>query len=346
MDNRRAAQLVASRCAFRTRSCSSALGELPRLMGETGSVIAMDVGGSAIKGALIDVHGRTTAVVRRPTERVQGPDAVVERILATAVELRDQLGEGARAAGVAVPGFVDQIAGVARSASNIGWHEVPLRAMLEERLGIPVVLGHDGRAGGLAEGLLGGARGFRDYFFLSIGTGIGGAMVLGGRSYQGRDGFAGEIGHVVVRPDGPRCRCGARGCLEAIASAGAIADRYATVTGDPAATAELVVERAYAGDADAEAIWRDAVEALAAALAAYTVLLAPEAIVIGGGLALAGDALFSPLARSLARKLTLRPAPQLVAAELGDEAGCLGAGLSAWLALGVSEHELRWNGAA
>jgi glucokinase len=297
-------------------------------------VIALDVGGSVMKGALVERSGRSALPLRRPTEGASGPAAVVDRILETAAELREQAGRGALAAGVVVPGIVDEEAGIARRSVNLGWHDVPLRKLLEQRLGLPVALGHDVRAGALAEGRFGAARGLRHYLFMPIGTGIGGAVVLDGRPYSGADGSAGEIGHLAVRPDGPECRCGGRGCLETIASAAAIAERYRLAVGAPSAVpAEVVVERARAGDPEAVAAWREAVDALATAIVAYATLLAPEAVVVGGGLALAGDALLVPLAEAVEARTTFQRPPQLLGAELGDEAGCLGAALAAWCAV-------------
>ena len=196
---------------------------------------------------------------------------------------------------------------------------------------MPVAFGHDVRAGGLAEGTLGAARGVPDYLFLAVGTGIAAAVVLDGRPYSGR-GYAGEIGHIVVDPDGPLCGCGARGCLESIASAAAIAEHYATRTGERV-DAATVRERVVANDPDARVVWDGAIGALAGALAAYTSLLAPELVVVGGGLASAGDTLLVPLAAELDRRLRFQQRPQLVAAELGDQAGALGAALLAWRAV-------------
>jgi glucokinase len=230
-----------------------------------------------------------------------------------------------RAAGVVVPGIVDD--GVAVFSANLGWRDVPLRELVHKRLGVPVAFEHDVRAGGLAEGQLGAARGAGDYLFMPIGTGIAGAVVIDGRPYSGH-GYGGEIGHLIIEPDGPICGCGARGCLEAIASAAAIDREYALRSGRRANG--LVSELVVAGDPDARAVWQRAVRALARALQAYVTLLAPELVVIGGGLAGAGDVLMEPLADALDALLTFQRRPRLVRAELGDQAGALGAALLAW----------------
>jgi glucokinase len=291
-------------------------------------VIALDVGGTSIKAALVDDAFRVLASQRVPTRREDGPDAVVERILDTAADQQEaaaQQGFVVRAAGVVVPGIVDD--NIAVFSANLGWRDVPLRELVHKRLGVPVAFEHDVRAGGLAEGQLGAARGASDYLVLPIGTGIAGAIVLGGRPYSGH-GYGGEIGHLIIDPDGPVCGCGARGCLEAIASAAAIERDYKRRTGR--AAEGLVSDLVVARDPDARAVWQRAVNALARALQAYTTLLAPQLVVIGGGLAGAGDVLMDPLAAALDALLTFQPRPRLVRAELGDQASALGAALLAW----------------
>jgi glucokinase len=294
-------------------------------------VIALDVGGTSMKAVLVDEQSQVIAAQRLPTGRAEGPDAVLERIVSTVVDQHasaTRRGLDVRGVGVVVPGIVDDERGIAVLSANLGWRDAPLVELIQKRVGAPVAVGHDVRAGGLAEGELGAARGARDYLFLAIGTGIAGAVVLDGRPYSGH-GYAGEIGHMVVDSDGPPCACGARGCLEAIASAAAIASRYAARTGRPVEAAGLRA-RLDAGDPDAAAVWADAIEALARALAAYTTLLAPELVVVGGGLADAGATLLDPLARAFGRRLTFQCRPRLVPAQLGDQAGALGAALLAW----------------
>ncbi|HEY3087027.1 MAG TPA: ROK family protein [Jatrophihabitantaceae bacterium] len=291
-------------------------------------VVALDVGGTSMKAALVDDAYRVIASRRIATRREDGPDAVVERILdASADQQAAAVRQGflVRAAGVVVPGIVDD--GVAVFSANLGWRDVPLRELVHKRLGVPVAFEHDVRAGGLAEGQLGAARGAGDYLFMPIGTGIAGAVVIDGRPYSGH-GYGGEIGHLIIEPDGPICGCGARGCLEAIASAAAIDREYALRSGRRANG--LVSELVVAGDPDARAVWQRAVRALARALQAYVTLLAPELVVIGGGLAGAGDVLMEPLADALDALLTFQRRPRLVRAELGDQAGALGAALLAW----------------
>lgn len=178
--------------------------------------------------------------------------------------------------------------------------------------------------------------------FVAIGTGIAAAHVVDGKASVGARGAAGEIGHILVRPDGPRCGCGRPGCLEAIASASAIGRRYAELTGataDAPVTAAEVAERAAAGEPLASEVWREAVEALADGLATGQALYDVATIVLGGGLAQAGDRLLTPLRAALHERMTFHREPRLVAAALGDEAGCLGAALLALDAVRVRDHQ-------
>ncbi len=272
---------------------------------------------------------------RRPTGREHGPDAVVEAILGFAAELRDigaaRFGTAAEAAGVAVPGIVDERSGTAVYAANLGWRDVPLRALLSERLGeVPVALGHDVRTGGLAEGRIGAGRDADRFLFVPLGTGIAGAIGIGGRIEAGAHGSAGEIGHIVVRPGGRVCGCGQRGCLETLASAAAVGRDWAAVCGDPGASAADAAKAVESGDTRARAVWQDAVDALADGLVTGLTLLDPRTVIIGGGLAEAGDTLFVPLREAVRRRVTFQRLPSIVPAALGDAAGCLGAGLLAW----------------
>ncbi|MFI1796890.1 ROK family protein [Streptomyces sp. NPDC020379] len=311
-------------------------------------VIALDVGGTAMKAALIGPDHQLLHEARRPTRRGQGPDAVVGGILDLAAELqatgRETFGQGAEAAGVAVPGIVDSEAGTAVYSANLGWRDVPLRDLLRERLGggTPVALGHDVRTGGLAEGRIGAGRGADRFLFVALGTGIAGAIGIDGRIEQGAHGYAGEIGHISVRsgPNAPKCGCGGLGCLETVASAAAVSAAWARATGDPAADAAACAAAVAAGDPRARAVWQEAVDALADGLVIGLTLLDPHTLIIGGGLAEAGETLFTPLRAAVAERITFQKTPRVVPAALGDAAGCLGAGLLAWDLLSTDATEV------
>jgi glucokinase len=299
------------------------------------AVLAIDVGGTSIKAALVDESG---AVLRRAgllTPVADGPGAVVAAVRAAAGKLAHA---DVVALGIVVPGSVDVATGTARYSANIGWRDVPLRELLTADLGLPVVLEHDVRAAGLAERTLGRASGLADCLLVVVGTGIAGVIVSGGTSLRGAADLAGEIGHVPVYPDGEVCACGQRGCLETYASAAAIARRYSALGGSPdSAVSAGDVAAVRRSDPVAARVWRDATDALAIALASYTMLLDPALIVLGGGLAEAGEALLEPVRTELAARLTWRPAPRLTPSPLGTQAGLLGAALLAWQAVGRTD---------
>ncbi|MFF4400455.1 ROK family protein [Streptomyces sp. NPDC001480] len=306
-------------------------------------VIALDVGGTGMKAALIGPAGELLHQDRRATGRERGPDAVVEAILGFAADLRargeERFGEPAAAAGLAVPGIVDEDRGIAVYAANLGWRDVPLRDLLADRLGgVPVALGHDVRTGGLAEGRTGAGKGTDRFLFVALGTGIAGAIGLDGRVESGAHGFAGEIGHVVVRPGGIPCPCGQHGCLERYASAAAVSEAWAAASGDPEADAADCAKAVVSGDPNAVRVWQEAVDALADGLVTALTLLDPRTLIIGGGLAEAGETLFTPLREAVRRRVTFQKLPSVVPAALGDTAGCLGAGLLASDLLDNTDH--------
>ncbi|WP_189328221.1 ROK family protein [Actinoplanes ianthinogenes] len=301
-------------------------------------VIALDVGGTGMKCALVRPDGGVHHEERHPTLAARGPAAVTENILTVAEGLAAKAeadGLTPVAAGLAVPGVVDETTGVAVWSANVGFRDVPLRDLAAARLGLPAALGHDVRVGALAEARLGAGRGRRHVLFVAIGTGIAGGLVVDGSGYSGAHGAAGEIGHVTVRPDGAPCGCGLRGCLEAEASAKAVGRKYAELSGNPDATAFDVATRAAAGEELAGQVWRDAVEALADGLLTAQALYDVGVVVLGGGLAEAGDGLLLPVREAFAKRVTFHRTPEIVRAELGDTAGCLGAALLALDSLGT-----------
>jgi glucokinase len=273
--------------------------------------------------------------LRRPTPpHDDGPDQVLAAILATIDELTGAApgSAGVRAVGLVVTGIVNERRGMAVHSQNVGWRNVPVRSLVEQATRLPVGFGHDVRAGTLAEWRLGAGRGLEDLVFVPIGTGVSAGIVVQGRLITG-GGYAGEIGHVDIGHGEP-CSCGGHGCVEALASAAAIARRYAALSGRPVAGAREVAERLIAGDPIARRIWNDATEALGLALAWTSVVLAPQAILLGGGLARSGSLLFEPLADALGRHLGVVRRPRLLPATLQDDAGFLGAALLAWEAVG------------
>lgn len=297
--------------------------------------IGVDVGGTGIKALLVDAGTRVAAERRVPTPR-PGPriaERVVDAVYMCVVDLERNAPERPAAIGLAVPGIIDDASGVAVFAENLGWRDVPLRDMLAHRVRVPIAFGHDVRAGGLAEMRIGAGAGagagagYQSALFIAIGTGISAALYLDGRPYTGR-GFAGELGHTDVGHTEP-CVCGAVGCLEAIASAAAIARRYTARGGRPVTGASGVLTRVREGDPIAAGVWTEALDALGLALSWSASVLAPDAVILGGGLAAAGPDLFDPLTERIAARLTFQRSPRLLPAALGDRAAALGSALMA-----------------
>jgi glucokinase len=303
-------------------------------------VAAVDVGGTRIKAALVGQEGDQVASYTWPTPgQLNRSGALVDAVAATVERLRQDAGEldiRVVGCGLVVPGIVDDARGVAVYASNLGWRDLPVTGPLEDALGLPVALGHDVRAGLVAEARWGAARGSRNVLFLPVGTGIAGALMLDGHVVVA-DGWSGEVGHVVVEPDGPPCGCGGRGCLESIASAAAVERAYAArapvMAGDaPGARvdAEQVADLVVAGDPTARAVWDRAVDALARAVVMVSTATGVDHVLLGGGLAQSGAVLLNPLRERVQASLTFQRMPRIERATLGDRAGCLGAACLAW----------------
>ncbi|GAA4385603.1 ROK family protein [Actinomadura verrucosospora] len=296
------------------------------------TLIGLDVGGTTMKAALFgeDAGGEEPQILAsesRPTDRADPVGGVLDFAAHLAARAAS-LGSPARAAGIALLGIVDEASGTAVHSANVGWRDVPIRRLARERLGIPVAIGHDVRTGGLAEAVLGAGRGAGDFVFVAVGTGIAAALILNGAPYPGTVGWSGEIGHVVVRPGGEPCACGNRGCVETYASAAAISRRHGE--GVPA---EEVIARAGRGEEKAGRVWSEALDCLADGLAMTTLLMDPGLVVVGGGLARAGDTLLAPLEARLAARLKFRDPPRLLRTRLDDQAAVRGAAILARRAL-------------
>ncbi|MEV7632849.1 ROK family protein [Microbacterium sp. NPDC089318] len=301
----------------------------PATIGGGVPVLAFDVGGTDIKSALFDAHGTALGLRRTPTPAggADSPSRLIERLAELADELRAQHPEvEPQAVGLVVPGIVDAESGTGVFSSNLGWRDAPMRELMTARFGMPVAFDHDVRTASWAEHVLGGARDYANAVVLIIGTGIAGALLIDGRPYTA-GGYAGEVGHSPIG-EWP-CPCGARGCLEAIASAGAISRRYTEATGETVDGAREVIARASGGDEIAARVWNEALDALTMSIAQLTAVIAPQAVVIGGGLSRAGGALFDELRSRLAGRLSFHRIPDLVPAELSGDAGILGSALRA-----------------
>lgn len=293
-------------------------------------IIGFDVGGTDTKSVVVPRDGLVRRIERTPTARSSDrpAEALLDEVELLLPRLIDQLGEEPSAIGLSVPGLVDEERGLALFSANLAWRDVPFRQLCESRFGYPVAFGHDVRAAGDAELRFGAARGFHNVVTLAIGTGIAGAIVIDAHPYASH-GYAGELGHALADPQGALCPCGARGCLETIASAGSIARRYSARSGTSVSGARDVLARMHAGDDIAREVWNDAITALADHIARLAAILAPEAVVIGGGLAEADADLFDPLRAEVDARLSFHRRPQLIKAALGEQAGALGTALAA-----------------
>jgi glucokinase len=291
-----------------------------------GAVAAVDVGGTTIKGAVVDGAGAFLCERSRPTPAAEGPDAVIGALLELIAELAAD-GDVA-AVGVVVPGAVDAAAGRAVFSANLGFRGEPLREIVAEATGLPALLEHDVRAADVAEQELGVTAGVEDYVLAVIGTGIAAVIRTGGKRVVGATKVPGELGHIPVWPGGEQCSCGQRGCLERYASAAAIARRYAEAGGEPGLSAIDVIARR-ADDGLAARVWAEAVEALALAFTTCKFLLDPALIVLAGGLSEAGDALLEPVQQELAKLVLWREPPVVKLSPLGGRAGLVGAALLA-----------------
>jgi glucokinase len=283
--------------------------------------LGLDLGGTNIKAAVVDSSLRVLATDTLATGAAGGEDAVLERVASLGRAVAAPFGEPA-AVGLALPGHFDAAAGTGSLLPNLqgDWAGRPIAGPVGAALGLPVTLVNDVRALTLAELRLGAGRGARDLVCIALGTGVGGGVVIGGRLHLGL-GHAGELGHTTVDPDGPLCGCGNRGCLDRMASAESIA-----AAAGCASVAEAA-EAARSGDPVARAAFERAGEYVGRVLAGAVVLLWPERVVVGGGVAHAGELLLEPLRAELRRRACVAPEIPVVPAELGPHAGAVGAAL-------------------
>ncbi|MDW8064248.1 MAG: ROK family protein [Anaerolineae bacterium] len=297
--------------------------------------IAVDLGGTNIRAARCDGEGRILARVGRPTRPEEGTEAVIARIIEAIQEVwpADELVE---AMGVGVPGPLDPRTGVVLTAPNLGWENVPLTDRLRERFGVPCFVGNDANLAALGEWQYGAGRGHAHLVYLTISTGIGGGVITHGLLLEGAHGLGAELGHIMVEPrEGPRCSCGQKGCLEAMASGTAIARmaREAWARGEPVpwsdpatVTAADVAWAATRGDPVASAIMDRAAFYLGVGIASFWHIFNPTLIILGGGVMKTGDWFLEKI-RAYAQEHAMTPdyITPIVRAALGDDAGLLGA---------------------
>ncbi len=306
----------------------------------TGRTVGIDVGGTKCLGVALDDDGQVVAEDRRPTPRGAGS---LPKLIDTLAELAAELGPFDEI-GVGVPGLVTH-EGVLRAAPNLdGVADFDVAGLLGERVGQRVHVDNDATCAAVSEWLYGAGRGASDMVLVTLGTGIGGGLVMSGKLQRGKHGFAGEYGHIVVDPDGPPCPCGRRGCWERYASGSGLARlaREAAVGrrvnrvldlagGDPEAVrGEMVMQAAREGDADALRVIDDFGRWVALGLVNLTNALDPEMFVLGGGLAAGSDLYLGPIQywfKELIYQPDLRPMPEVAFAHWNERAGAVGAAL-------------------
>jgi glucokinase len=290
------------------------------------NVVGVDVGGTKILAGVVAADGTVSDVVRASTPGLADAPEVVERALVESVAAL-RADHDVTAVGVGAAGFVG-LDGTVRFAPHVSWRDEPLAAKLTQHLGLPVVVDNDANVTALAELRYGAAAGRREVLVLTLGTGIGGAVVMGGAVRRGAQGLAGEFGHLQVVPQGRLCPCGHRGCWEQYASGTALV-RAAREAGAPeSVTGPEVTAAAGAGTSWAEAAFAEVGRWLGVGLAGLVAGLDPELVVIGGGLSAAGDLLLDPTRDALADRLPgrrYRTVPPVLVAACGPEAGMIGA---------------------
>ena len=293
-------------------------------------VAAIDVGGTRIKAALVDraLGVRAASVTTTPVDLAQTLPETVDAIIADLMVRDPDNGFTLAGCGVVVPGLVDEAAGVGVFSANLGWRDLPIRAPLADRLDVPVTVGHDVRAGLLAETSHGQAKNRRHALFLPVGTGIAGALMVDRRILVA-DGWAGELGHIQVDPDGRTCGCGSRGCLETVSSATAIQRTYAQRCGRSLGTGDIA-HLVDSGNLTATAVWQSALAALARVIVTTVAITGVDVVVIGGGLSECGSTLMDPLESAVHRGSSFHRPIRLARAHFGDRAGTIGAALLAW----------------
>ena len=316
-------------------------------MEREGEAVGLDVGGTKINAFRV---GRDGTILER--SRTRTPAADEESTLRTMIELvEDVSGSGVVAIGVGIAGLVDSNEGVLRFSPNLAWRNLPIARRMRDALGLPVQVENDASMAAFAEFRFGAGHGYRHLVLVTVGTGIGGGIVSDGRLFRGAHGFAAEIGHIIVEPGGPLCGCGNRGCWEQVAAGRAI-DRMGReearerdsilrrlAEGDPdKVTGRLVTEAARQGDDAAKGILSEVGRRLGEGLAGIVNVLDPQIVVVGGGAIVAGDLLLDPARTSFREALEgpdYRPQIPIVSAELGNDAGAVGAAALALEELGA-----------
>lgn len=296
--------------------------------------LALDLGGTNIRLAAIGEDGTVFSRSRSATPKNSSSNEIISIIVALADECRHNVPDPSLvfAIAAAVPATIDERAGVLNKLPNLPALEgVNLRDILSNKLGIPAILENDANAAAYGENWLGASRGVDDSICITLGTGVGGGLIINGVPFRGKDGTAGELGHVCVEPQGVPCGCGGRGCIEQYASATAIV-RMAREAGIEASSSFEVFNAATGGSAVAVEVFRVMGSYLGIGISSLINVLNPEMVVLGGGVSAAWELFIGPVKDEIAVRSFRQPAERanIVRAELGDDAGILGAARSAF----------------
>jgi glucokinase len=301
-------------------------------------VLGIDLGGTDCKFGLMDETGHIVRKAKYPTRGELGPQGVLENMAENARKLMGD--DVMRAVGLGVPGVMSSARGFVYEAPNLpGWVNVPVGAMLSQALGLSVAVNNDANAAAYGEFWAGAGRAVETMIMFTLGTGVGGGIILDGKLYTGPDDTAAELGHMCVKYDGPRCGCGAFGCLEALASATAVrrmvmealaagrSTRIEIPDNELELGAKAVADAAMAGDLLAREIFDTVGQALGAAVGTVINIFNPDMIVFGGAMANAGELIFDPVRREARAHSFAKPFSrvQIVRADLGEDAGIVGA---------------------
>jgi glucokinase len=302
-------------------------------------IAGIDVGGTKVALAIADSEGNLLSMTRFPTEVQLGPHRIIEKVL---TELETMCGErqcDLAAIGIGCAGPLDRSRGLILSPPNLpGWDEIPIVNIVQDSFNVPVLLDNDANAAALGEFEQGAGRGLRDIVYMTISTGVGGGVIVNGEIVHGVGDGAGEVGHMPVLVDGPECGCGYRGCLEALCSGTSIARRAKErlQQGAPSSltanrieevTAKKVADAAREGDSLASEIWNETIFYLAFGLHSIIATLAPEAVILGGGVSTAGEQLLGPLRQQVYDRVKMLPVERvkILQAALGHDSGIHGA---------------------
>lgn len=287
--------------------------------------VGIDVGGTNIHGGLVDGTGQILATTRRPTPVAEGPSGIFGAMKAMIREMMAQAeGRAVVGIGLGMPGLIDRARGVSVFSANTKWVNVPVLCEFTE-FGLPVDMDNDVRCHAIGELKFGMGRGSANFILITLGTGIGSGIVLDGQLYRGPGGVAGEIGHMTLEPGGPPCGCGKRGCFEAIASGRNIGRR--AIEAGIAGSARELFQKAAQGDQKAVQLVDRVAYDLGRGISIYAHLMNPQRVIVGGGVAQAGELLFRPLRKHAEAESMpgVRGTYDIVPAAFGDEAGIVGA---------------------